>query len=251
MGKLDDAAQECSNRHDMSVAERVRELREALGLTQQDVADRSGGRLNQGTLAKVEGGLNKGTGASTRGGLASAFGVTLDSLEAYLAGTLGLDVLLARRAAPSDTAGQGVEAEAQRIPEDDEVPAETALFAVFRSAPANAYALKDFDSARAAIRKAPRKEIEGADLHDLARRILDAARQLRSEGKPTTVEGILWRTAVGRSLREAEVEAEINRAEKAEVDASLRAKGYEPGQGRASLEAKRDAMLAKKAKREG
>src|SRR5262245_41652655 len=73
-----------------SVAEvyagRIRALREALGLSQDQVAQRAGfGRVNAN---RAESGTNKISSVAMRDGLARAFGLSRADFDAYLAGTL-------------------------------------------------------------------------------------------------------------------------------------------------------------------
>lgn len=151
-------------------------------------------------------------------------------------------------AAPRTTPELRVEREDQHLPEDDEVPLETALFAVFAEdrRGAKRYTTADFDAARAAIRATHRKTHPNADLDAHAARLLDAARQLRAEGIPTDAANLMARAAVGKTERAAEVVREVSDAYNAEGDEALRAKGLEPGAGRANIEA---LLAAKKAKR--
>lgn len=230
----------------MSIAERVRALRAALDLTQEQVAERSGGRVSQATLAKVEGGQNKLNGVATREGLARAFGATPADLGAYVEGALALPELLAKiRAAGAETR---FEREESPVPEDDETPLETALLRVMDP---DRHTLRDLDASRAAIRTAPRKAHPDADLTETARRFLEAARQLRLEGEAVTTTSLLWRVAVGKTRRQAEVVRETSDRYNAEADAELRAHGVEPGAGRAAVTAKLRAVKAKQAKKRG
>lgn len=139
-----------------------------------------------------------------------------------------------------------LEREPEHIPADDEVPLETAALRVMDR---DRHTLRDLDAVRAAIHAGPRKEIPDADLGATALRFLDAARSIRLEGDTATPSAILWRVAVGRHQREAEVVAELDRADADEAAAELRAHGYEPGQGRANLEAKAAQMRAAQAKK--
>lgn len=83
--------------------DRLRALRQALRLTQQDVADRSGGRLDRIEVNKIENGKVGLATFETRRGLADAFGLLLvDDLSDYLDGKLSID-------------------ETQRIIEDDRI----------------------------------------------------------------------------------------------------------------------------------
>lgn len=86
-----------------------------------------------------------------------------------------------------------LEREDSRVPEDDEVPLETALFQVFAAAPRGRYATADFDAARAAIRGSHRKALPDGDQATHAEQLLDAARALRLLDVPATVQNVLTR----------------------------------------------------------
>lgn len=134
----------------------------------------------------------------------------------------------------------------EHIPAEDETPLDAAFLVAMDPA---RHTMRDLDAARAVGRGAPRREIPDGDLVATARQILDAARQLRLEGSEVTVTNVLWRVATGRHARGAEQLAELAAADDAETDASMRAKGFEPGQGREAAQARRAAHLAKLAKR--
>ncbi len=91
----------------MPVSDLVRDLRKALGMTQDAVANRSGGKLKREYVVKVETGMNQATTDQMRAGFAAAFGVDRDSMAAYLDGELDLAGILAvargeRTAPPRD-----------------------------------------------------------------------------------------------------------------------------------------------------
>lgn len=240
----------CSNRHTVNVADRVKRLRAALDLTQQQVADRSRDQINQGTLAKVEGGVNKLTGAKAREGLALAFGVSVDDLGAYLAGDLDIPAILARRHGSAPTAPRElrVEREAQHVSADDETPEERALLRVMDP---SKYTMRDLDTARACLRGHHRKAVPDGELDGMARDILRAAHAQRTEGEPTDTESVLRRALFGRHTQTAVAIEQLADDEEAEAAARLRARGYEPGQGREELDALVNAQREKRARREG
>ena len=79
-------------------AKRVKALRLHLGLS-QDLADRGG--PNRTVMNKIENGGNKLSGAKSRAELARAFGVDVDTLNAYLDERIELgDVVRARAGSP-------------------------------------------------------------------------------------------------------------------------------------------------------
>lgn len=176
-------------------------------------------------------------------GIAAAAGVSL----AWLSSGQGSPELDGDTPSPSSPEIR-VEREDEHVPEDDEVPLESALFAVFAAdrRGARKYTTADFDAARAAIRASHRKTHPDAALDAHATRLLDAARQLRAEGIPTDATNLLSRAAVGKTERAAEVTREVSDAYNAEIDAELLAKGLVPGAGRADLEAMRAAKKARK-----
>src|SRR5262245_16800769 len=77
-----------------NVYDRIRELREALGLTQEELAARSGGRFDRIRVNKIENGRNKLRSYQARAGLAEAFGVPPDLLASYVDGTTQLEEVL-------------------------------------------------------------------------------------------------------------------------------------------------------------
>ncbi len=77
----------------------VKRLREALDISQETTAARSGGKLTRDDLSKIEMGRNKATSDRVRAGLAEAAGVTRDEIADYLDERIPLEQLLAQRAA--------------------------------------------------------------------------------------------------------------------------------------------------------
>lgn len=251
MGLLEPIRLEWSNRHTVKTSERVKALRTALDLTQEQVAARSQGQVNQGTLAKIEGGKNNLTGAKAREGLAHAFDLGLDDFADYLAGSLDIRGILARQrtaAVPVAPRELRVEREDHRVPDDGETPEEAALLRVMDPAQ---FTMRDLDAARAATRAPSRKRIPDADLDAVALDALRAARALRLAGEPTDPLSVMRYALEGRHARTAEVVASIARDEEAESAERLRALGHEPGQGRAELEARANAQRDKRARRAG
>lgn len=93
----------CSDRHVTAIAERIRALRDELGLTQEKVA--AAGGLSRTEVVKLEGGQNQAKSERMRSALTKAFGVNRDDLAAYLDGELDLQTVMRRRgmARPIDT----------------------------------------------------------------------------------------------------------------------------------------------------
>lgn len=86
--------------------ERFRALREALGLTQEAAAEKSG-RIDRNYLNRIENGHNRGASDLVRGALATAYGVSRDDLAEYVEGRLSLKELLTRRAPTTGAARPG------------------------------------------------------------------------------------------------------------------------------------------------
>jgi transcriptional regulator with XRE-family HTH domain len=74
--------------------ELVRALRKQLDLTQEEVAERSGGMLKRHEISKIESGTNQARSDRVRGGLARAFGLSRDHLASYLEGKIDLEAVL-------------------------------------------------------------------------------------------------------------------------------------------------------------
>ncbi|WP_437958561.1 helix-turn-helix domain-containing protein [Sorangium sp. So ce119] len=72
----------------VTLADRLKALRKAMQLTQEQLAERSG--LRRTELPRLEGGSNKGSSLAIRQALADGFGLTLDQINAYLDGLASL-----------------------------------------------------------------------------------------------------------------------------------------------------------------
>lgn len=191
--------------------------------TAQKIIDRGGARTSAETISR----------------LAAAAHVSREWLET------GRGAIEEQQDAASPLPELRIEREDQHVPEDDEVPVETALFAVY-AALRKDYVNADFEAARSAIRTAHHQTLPNADLDGYAKRLLDAAKQLRVEGIPATPTNLAWRLATGKTARGAELVREVSDAYNAEGDASLRARGHEPGQGGDAVRAKIESMKAKR-----
>lgn len=77
---------------------RVRDLRAALGLTQEQVATRGG--LTRTDVNKVENGRNQATSHAVHKGLARGFGLTSDDLDLFFDGSLSVQDAAARARPP-------------------------------------------------------------------------------------------------------------------------------------------------------
>jgi transcriptional regulator with XRE-family HTH domain len=85
-------------------ARAIHRLRIALGLTQQDLADRAG--LTRVLIVKVERGRNKATSERVCAGFARAFATDSQEMEGILRGTVDVKVLLAKLFAKRDSSAQ-------------------------------------------------------------------------------------------------------------------------------------------------
>ena len=82
------------------IAARARALRLRVGCTQDRFAALGG--IDRTTVAHVEAGENMLTGHATRAAYARAVGISLDTLAAYLDGSIGLeDAIMRRRKRPA------------------------------------------------------------------------------------------------------------------------------------------------------
>ena len=77
------------------IAARAKALRLRVGCTQERFADLGG--IDRSTVAHVEAGENMLTGSATRAAYARAVNVSLDTLAAYLDGSIGLEDAIMRR----------------------------------------------------------------------------------------------------------------------------------------------------------
>lgn len=174
-----------------SVADRIREVMKKLDVESASELGRRAGLPGQ-TITNILRSADKDPSYTPRpatlASIAKVGGVSLVWLEHGVEGRPASDLTL--------------EPEDHRVPEDDEVPLETAALRVMDR---DRHTLRDLDAVRAAIHAGPRKEIPDADLGATALRFLDAARSIRLEGDAATPSAILWRVAVGRHQREAEV----------------------------------------------
>lgn len=88
-----------------ALAERVRSLRWALGLTQKKLA--LGGGLAPDEIARIETGRNKAKSGRIRQALARGFGLTLEDAFALIEGRLSVDMAAKRAKPPQPKAAAG------------------------------------------------------------------------------------------------------------------------------------------------
>ncbi len=89
-------------------------LRFALGLTQQEMADRSSGLISRNVYTLVELGRSKLTVRQTFRGVAKGLGLTEQELDALLEKSVGVDVLAARVLEREPALREGAERAAAR-----------------------------------------------------------------------------------------------------------------------------------------
>lgn len=77
----------------------LRALRQAVGLTQDQVAERTSGKLSRVYVVRLETGHNQAKTDHVRSALASVYGLTRDQIADYLDGALSLEGVLAVRRA--------------------------------------------------------------------------------------------------------------------------------------------------------
>ncbi len=92
---------------------RIKDLRQALHLTHDMVADQSGGHLERTDVSKAENNRNQANTGRWYRGLSQAFGISADDLVNYLDGRLSIEQVLVRRSShpPPDGGGKGDNAE--------------------------------------------------------------------------------------------------------------------------------------------
>ena len=89
---------------DNLVGDRIRALREALGLTQEAMAAKSGGIFERVNVTRLERGYNAATSWTQRVGLSKAFELDVWDIDAYLSGGISLAQALERRSRPAASA---------------------------------------------------------------------------------------------------------------------------------------------------
>lgn len=147
---------------DTTMGTRLRSLRERAGLTQTELAQRSG--VEQTVISRVESGRTKSPSVSTMRALADALGVSLARL----------------------TGGEALGSDAPRAPISDEL-----VRALFRAMHPDRYSVLVFDAARRAASEAGAALTGNPD--DTARRLLEAASELVREGHDLSSVTILAR----------------------------------------------------------
>ncbi|MDO9017851.1 MAG: helix-turn-helix transcriptional regulator [Deltaproteobacteria bacterium] len=162
---------------------RVRERRLALGLTQADLATRSG--LSQEAISRLENGRIRGLMQPTQDALAGALGVSVEWLR-------GGDDDAPGEPAPARPAATATEA----LDEAAEDPLMRAASQAFD--PRRHHLLVDANRVLALLNAVELRLLGAGELAEVARQWLDGASALRREGVAVTAENLLWKVTAAR-----------------------------------------------------
>lgn len=157
------------------VGARVRDLRLALGLSQRALGERTGGELDQSYVTKIEAGRNLASTLKVRAALADGFGLSLATLNEYLAGALTVEAAVAEAGAPAPA------------PAAQPSALEESLGRAFRPA---VHRLCDTQVVLAALRNTP---VPAEDLDAMAGEWLLAAADMRVRGERVDAASLLVR----------------------------------------------------------
>jgi transcriptional regulator with XRE-family HTH domain len=161
---------------------RVREKRAALGLTQADLATRSG--LSQEAISRLENGRIRGLMQPTQDALAGALGVSAE----WLRGDDGPTAPAPASAPPS-----------KRRPTPDEAAEDPLMRAASQGFdPRRHHLLVDANRVLEVLRAVDLTLLDEESLGEASRAWLDAASALRREGVAVTAENLLWKVTVAR-----------------------------------------------------
>lgn len=181
---------------DETPGDRIRAIRKALGLTQEEVAARAG--MRRDAVVKVESGANQGGSAAIRSGLARAFGLTLDDVASVLEGRLDAEGAVRRargELAPVVPITAAAPRGETRVVYDDEDALEQTITRALD--PARGHLLRDARSVQEAMRPLQFKHREDVPGVEAVRRWLDAAAALRKRGEPVTAAALLVMVSSG------------------------------------------------------
>ncbi len=185
---------------------RIRERRLALGLTQSDLATRSG--LSQEAISRLENGRIRGLMQPTQDALALALDVSVSWLRGGAdhapppPATRLAPAAPASSITPPDAPASEPVAEPDGEPDDD--AGDPLMHAVSRSFDARRHhLLVDANRVLDTLRAADRRLVADAELPDTTRAWLDAASGLRREGVAVTTENLLLRVTVHRAATRA------------------------------------------------
>lgn len=189
------------------VASRVRALREALELTQDELGRRAGhGANGRVYLSKIETGKNQLNTVASRDQLARGFGLSRDDLDAYLSGRSSLAATVGKAGRVLETPEPEVERRdtpPPPAPEGYDEREDAFEACLLWSLDRERHTVRDLDAVRSVWRGSAQMREPGDDLIALARIWLDAAASLRKQGKPVTLESLLLAVTVG--LKNAQV----------------------------------------------
>lgn len=177
-----------------NVAVAVKELRETLGLTQEQLSLRAGFPGGSRVyVAKIETGRNELSTIAARERVAKGFGLTREQLDAYLEGraTLETTAAIARAEAPPPPKVQVPIYE--RDGYEPESPFDGALIAELDK---SRHSLRDLDAVRAATAGVVKLSALHPHLALCARSWLDAAAALRKRGERVSLETLLVEVTV-------------------------------------------------------
>ena len=165
---------------------RVRERRLALGLTQADLATRSG--LSQEAISRLENGRIRGLMQPTQDALAGALGVSVEWLRGGDDAAPGEPA----RAVPARPAATATDA----LDEAAEDPLMRAASQAFD--PRRHHLLVDANRVLALLNAVELRLLGAGELAEVARQWLDGASALRREGVAVTAENLLWKVTAAR-----------------------------------------------------
>ena len=165
---------------------RVRERRLALGLTQADLATRSG--LSQEAISRLENGRIRGLMQPTQDALAGALGVSVEWLRG------GDDVASGEPARAVAARPAAVATDA--LDEAAEDPLMRAASQAFD--PRRHHLLVDANRVLALLNAVELRLLGSGELAEVARQWLDGASALRREGVAVTAENLLWKVTAAR-----------------------------------------------------
>lgn len=191
----------CVNAH-MRHNSSIKAVRELLKLTQEKAVARAkekGEAIGRDEWVKVETGTNKGSTVRIQKALAAGLDLDVTTIEGLLAGTI--EPSEAVRRAQTIPAEQRVPATGEHAAASSGGGAEVRMASLYETALLRAvdhelHTIADLAAAKAALVEAARLTGTQPDPSRVARLWLDAARELRLAGQPTTTAAISARIAL-------------------------------------------------------
>lgn len=185
---------------------RLRELRERLGMTQQQVGERAG--YGRDAINKLESGKLQASSARMRDGLADAFSLSRADLDAFVGGRITVDEAAERSwpTKPAAAPDAAPPAEIRVVRDDPESSADGLEIVVGEAFDARAHQPRDMEAVLRLTRSRDfRVSVDDPEaLRAGVRQWLDAAASLRRRGQPVTPEALLVQLTVGSSPRARE-----------------------------------------------